>query len=294
MDNPRVHLQVSTAQLRKLKKGEGFQASHKQMAEGMDGGHNVELEIEHPSIKKLQSALRRGKGFRFSKMHIKGGSLRDIGNFLKDKGKQAIRFVGDNLGSALNYGKKLINQDALNGIVDTATSGLANINPYLAPIAIGANYLARRGIQKLYDTDYSHLNKKPTFGDRVNTSSTMPTQRNKVPVLTNTSVGAHSEGGQSEGGQSEGEELGSGFGRGRRGRKKASAVITNVLPSGTPDAIITTPSLKTIGKGKYAKGSAEAKSYMAHLRSLRKTKGGSFLELGGKRNGGSFLELGAR
>jgi hypothetical protein len=284
MDNPRVHLQISTAQLRKLKKGEGFQASHKQMAEGMDGGHNVEIEIEHPSVKKIQSALRRGKGFRFSKMHIKGGSLRDIGNFLKEKGKQGIKFLGDNLGSALNYGKKLINQDALNGIVDTATSGLANINPYLAPIAIGANYLARRGIQKLYDTDYSHLNKKPSFGDRVNTSSTMPTQRNKAPVLPNTTTG----------GDSEAEELGSGFGRGRRGRKKASAVIANVLPSGTPDAIITTPSLKTIGKGKYAKGSAEAKSYMAHLRSLRKTKGGSFLELGGKKNGGSFMELGAR
>ena len=188
MDNPRVHLQISTAQLRKLKKGEGFQASHKQMAEGLDSGHNVELEVERPSVKKLQSALRRGKGFRFSKMHIKGGSLRDIGKFLKDKGKQAIRFVGDNLGSALNYGKKLINQDALNEVVDTATSGLANINPYLAPIAIGANYLARRGIQKLYDTDYSHLNKKPSFGNRVNTSSTMPTQNNKAPI-TNTNEG---------------------------------------------------------------------------------------------------------
>ena len=284
MNNPRVHLQITSSQLRKLKKGEGFQASHKQMAEGLDNAHDVELEVEHPSVKKLQSALKRGKGFRFSKMHIKGGSLRDIGNFLKDKSKKAIRFVGDNLGSALNYGKKLINQDALNGIVDTATSGLANINPYLAPIAIGANYLARRGIQKLYDTDYSHLNKKPSFGDKVNTSSTMPTQKNKAPIISMTEN------------NNEKEEVGAGFGRAGQGRKKASAVIANVLPSGTPDAIITTPSLKTTGRGKFAKGSQEARDYMSHLRSMRKKKvsGGSFLELGGKKNGGSFLELGAR
>jgi len=70
----------------------------------------------------------------------------------------------------------------------------------------------------------------------------------------------------------------------------------NVLPSGTQDAIITTPSLKTTGRGKFAKGSVEARDYMQKLRSMRKKKvsGGSFLELGGKNKGGSFLELGAR
>ena len=31
MENPKVHLQISSAQLRKLKKGQGFQASHKRM-----------------------------------------------------------------------------------------------------------------------------------------------------------------------------------------------------------------------------------------------------------------------
>ena len=163
MENPKVHLQITSSQLRKLKKGQGFQASHKQMSEGLDSGHNVELEVEHPSIKKLHSALKRGKGFRFNQTHIKGGSLRDIGNYLKSKGKQAIKFVGDNLGTALNYGKKFINQDALNGVVDSATAGLSAINPSLAPIALGANTLAKRGIQKLYDTDYSHLNRGSSF-----------------------------------------------------------------------------------------------------------------------------------
>ena len=174
MENPKVHLQISSSQLRKLKKGQGFQASHKQMSEGLDGGHNVELEVEQPSIKKLQSALKRGKGFRFNQAHIKGGSLRDIGNYLKEKGKQAIRFFGNNLGTALNYGKKFINQNALDGVVDSATAGLTAFNPALAPLALGANTLAKRGIQKLYDTDYSRYNTgsgMKTFGDKISVTN---------------------------------------------------------------------------------------------------------------------------
>jgi hypothetical protein len=282
MENPKVHLQITSSQLRKLKKGQGFQASHKQMSEGLDSGHNVELEVEHPSMKKLHSALKRGKGFRFNQTHIKGGSLRDIGNYLKNKGKQAIKFVGDNLGTALNYGKKFINKNALDGVVDAATAGLTSINPSLAPIALGANTLAKRGIQKLYDTDYSSLNRGSgfkSFGDKVSASSMMPTNKNKAPMIED----ADTEG--------------AGFGKVRNNKKKSSAVIANVLPSGVPDAIITTPSLKTVGRGKFEKGSQSAKDYMAKLRGMRKKKvsGGSFLALGeDKKNGGSFMELGAK
>jgi hypothetical protein len=226
--------------------------------------------------------LKRGKGFRFNQTHIKGGSLRDIGNYLKEKGKQAIKFLGNNLGTALNYGKKFINQNALDGVVDSATAGLTAFNPALAPLALGANTLAKRGIQKLYDTDYSRYNTgsgMKTFGDKISVSSMMPTQKNKAPIADGDI------------------ENGAGFSKAGRGRKKASAVIANVLPSGTPDAIITTPSLKTVGRGKFAKGSQEARDYMAKIRGMRKKKvsGGSFLELGGsKKNGGSFLELGMK
>ena len=110
----------------------------------------------------------------------------------------------------------------------------------------------------------------------------MPThQKNKAPITD---------------GDSENDQYGAGFGKVGRGRKKASAVISNVLPSGSQDAIITTPSLKTTGRGKFAKGSQEARDYMAKIRGMRKKKvsGGSFLELGGKKNGGSFMELGSR
>ena len=128
--------------------------------------------------------MKRGKGFRFNQAHIKGGSLRDIGNYLKQKGKQAIKFVGDNLGTVLNYGKKFINKNALDGVVDAATAGLTSINPSLAPIALGANTLAKRGIQKLYDTDYSSLNRGSgfkSFGDKVSASSMMPTHKKQSP-----------------------------------------------------------------------------------------------------------------
>jgi hypothetical protein len=255
------------------------------MSEGLDSGHNVELEVEHPSIKKLHSALKRGKGFRFNQAHIKGGSLRDIGNYLKQKGKQAIKFVGDNLGTALNYGKKFINKNALDGVVDSATSAVTALNPALAPRALGANTLAKRGIQKLYDTDYSSLNRGSgmnnikSFGDKISLSSMMPTHKNKAPMVED----ANTEG--------------AGFGKVRHSKKKSSAVIANVLPSGTPDAIITTPSLKTTGRGKFAKGSQEARDYMSKLRGMRKKKvsGGSFLALGeDKKNGGSFMELGSK
>jgi hypothetical protein len=286
MSHQKVHLQISPSQLRKLKKGQGFQASSKQLTEGLDDGKNVELELEPHVAKKLHSAVMRGKGFRFNQNHYSGGSLRDIGNYLKNKGKQALKFVGDNLGTIANYSKKLINKDTLKGAVDTATSGLSSVIPELAPLALGANTLAKKGIDRLYEKDYSYLNKgsgmKPSFQNQV-----MPLNKNKMPVTT--------FGGKAHSNSEMDEMLGSGF-KMKSSKRSAKASIANVLPSGTPDAIITDSNGKTTGRGKFAKGSQEAKDYMANLRSMRKKKvsGGSFLELGGKKNGGSFMELGAR
>ena len=77
--------------------------------------------------------------------------------------------------------------------------------------------------------------------------------------------------------------------------------IANVIPSGTPDAIVEGDGFKNSGRGRFAKGSQEAKDFMNRLRSMKgkKMKGGSFLALGGEdngrnlsMNGGSFRPLG--
>ena len=72
----RIKLGVSTAQLKKLQKGEGIQLSHDQLTKvSPKVRHLVELDVHPDMIKKIGGAINRGKAVRMQPQHFNGGSL---------------------------------------------------------------------------------------------------------------------------------------------------------------------------------------------------------------------------
>ena len=177
--------------------------------------------------------------------------------------------------------------------LDEIAKGVSLYNPSLTPVAIGASNIAKRGVDALYAHDFSKgkqgvrgltgavkseaTTQGKVFGTQVAQRALAPIRNVSTPPNTVPLTG-------------------SGLKRGR----PAKVNIANVIPSGTPDAIVEGDGFNS-GRGRFAKGSQQAKDFMNRLRSMRggkRMEGGSFLALGGEdsrnlsMNGGSFRPLG--
>ena len=111
----KIQLGITTPQLRKFNKLQPFQMSHKQLTEG-NGIHTIELNMPSIDKKKLDSAIRRGKGFRFQKQHLEGGSiLKKLKDFANKARKTAIKHIP----------KELVKQ-GIHSLVDTASMAIGH------------------------------------------------------------------------------------------------------------------------------------------------------------------------
>ena len=90
-DNHVIEVFLSTTQFRKYKKGEPFQLSNEQLQSSV-GNHKVDIHLGKRDYKKLLTAVKNGKGYRFSDKNVVGGSLwgsfkkglSTVGNFVKN------------------------------------------------------------------------------------------------------------------------------------------------------------------------------------------------------------------
>jgi hypothetical protein len=195
----------------------------------------------------------------------------------------------------------MVDKDMLKNKLDEIATGVSLYNPSLSPVAVGASQIAKRGVDALYARDFTKgkaglrgltnavkseaTTQGKVFGTQVAQKALAPMGRNVSAQVPDTIAPL------------------SGMGMKKRGRPP-KVNIANVLPSGTPDAIVEGDGFKNSGRGRFAKGSQEAKDFMNRLRSMRggkNIKGGSFLALGGEdngrnlsnnMNGGSFRALG--
>jgi hypothetical protein len=290
----KIELNLTAAQLRKMKTGKPFQLSHVQLMEGTTSSrHEVEISVSAQTAKKIRSALKRGKGFRFSPSLIEGGSLKSFMKSASNTVQKGAQFVASNAGRVVEAGKSMVDKNMLKNKLDEIATGVSLYNPSLTPVARGVSNIAKRGVDALYAHDFSKkqgvrglsnaiqseaTTQGKVFGTKVAQRALAPMGRN-VSTLPNTVP-----------------LTGSGLKRGRPPKVN----IANVIPSGTPDAIVEGDGFKNSGRGRFAKGSQEAKDFMNRLRSMKgKMKGGSFLALGGEdngrnlsMNGGSFRPLG--
>jgi hypothetical protein len=282
-----------------MKGGKAFQLSHVQLMEGTTSSrHEVEIEVSTQTAKKIKSALRRGKWFRFTPALIQGGSLKSFMTKASNTVQKGANFLASNAGKIVEAGKSMVDKNQLKNKVDEIATGVSLYNPELAPLAMGASKVAKRGVDALYARDFtkgksgvrglvSALKSEGTtqgkvFGTQVAQKALAPIGQNVSAQMPDTIAPM----------------TGTGIRRGRPPKVN----IANVLPSGPPDALVG-DGFKNSGRGRFAKGSQAAKDFMNRLRSMRGKKsitGGSFLALGeqnenrnlGSMNGGSFKPSG--
>jgi hypothetical protein len=299
----KIELNLTTAQLRKMRSGKPFQLSHVQLMEGTTSSrHEVEIAVSAHTAKKIRSALKRGKGFRFTPALIEGGSLKSFMKKASNVVQKGAQFVASNAGKIVEASKSMVNKDQLKNKLDEIATGVSLYNPELAPFAAGASKIAQRGVDAIYARDFTKgksgvrglrnavqseaSTQGKVFGTQIAQKALAPMGRN---VSTQTPDNVAPLDGTLR----------------RRGRPR-KVNIDNVLPSGPVDAVVEGDGFKNSGRGRFAKGSQAAKDFMNRLRSMRGGKkpinGGSFLALGGvdnsrslanmNTNGGSFRALG--
>ena len=78
-----VNLQLSPAQIRKLKSGKKFQMSHKDLMGEGKGSHGVGLKMHSSAYKQMMRNKSQGKGFRFSPEHF-FNSVKDAAHSVKE------------------------------------------------------------------------------------------------------------------------------------------------------------------------------------------------------------------
>lgn len=126
-DNHVVEVFLSTPQFRKYKKGEPFQLSNSQLQSSV-GKHKVDIHLGKRDYKKLLTAVKNGKGYRFSDKNVVGGSLwgsfkkglSTVGNFVKNNiSKEDVKNV-------INKGVDLVAPDSVKDVAKSAVSKIVD------------------------------------------------------------------------------------------------------------------------------------------------------------------------
>ena len=75
-ESHQIDVFLNGPQFLKYRKGHAFQMTHKQL-QAHEGKHKVDIHLGKRAYRKLLNAVKNGKGFRFTKENITGGSLWD-------------------------------------------------------------------------------------------------------------------------------------------------------------------------------------------------------------------------
>jgi hypothetical protein len=103
---PTIEVQITSAQNTKLKRNETIQLSYAALTQGNSKAtHDAEIDVSDAVYKRVQSAIRRGKGIRIAQEEYEGGSIfKKVKDFAKSKTGRAIGKIGQRVGQkALDY-----------------------------------------------------------------------------------------------------------------------------------------------------------------------------------------------
>mgnify|MGYP006147305543 CR=1 FL=1 len=100
-----MRIGISTAQKRNMMKGKAFNLSHAQLNGEMKGGKVHEVEIDDEHHKGMESAHRRGKGYR-----INGGSMVPVGGSMVPVGGNILKSIKKGVSKTVKSASKAINK----------------------------------------------------------------------------------------------------------------------------------------------------------------------------------------
>jgi hypothetical protein len=146
-----MKLTVSGGQLRKYKKGQAFQLSKDQLQGKAKKGKQHQIDLDESHTKKLQSAARRGKGYR-----VKGGN---IFNDVSKGVNKAVKTVSDTVSGAsksatkkvkgLSKAIKSVGDYVQNDAVDDITDTYGEVNQFALKNDIGGKVeMAKKVVPK--------------------------------------------------------------------------------------------------------------------------------------------------
>ena len=115
-----MKIQISGQQMSKFKKGEPFQLSRDQIQGQSKKGKQYEVDIDDSHMKKIQSAARRGKGYRIS-------------------GEGLIKSAGKKLGVSKSVGDGIEGGSFLKSLKNSASKAGKTIKKAAYDVNLGKN-----------------------------------------------------------------------------------------------------------------------------------------------------------
>jgi hypothetical protein len=117
-----MKLTITGGQLRKYKTGQSFQLSKNQLRGEAKTGKQHEIDLDESHRKKLQSAVRRGKGYRVKGGSILGSISKGVNKAVKtvsDAGKKTSSKWSKGIADAAKSAADYVENDAMDDIKDT-------------------------------------------------------------------------------------------------------------------------------------------------------------------------------
>jgi hypothetical protein len=244
-----ISVYLTSPQFLKYKKAHTFQLTNSQL-QADSGKHKVDIHLGKKDYKKILTAIKNGKGYRFSHKNVVGGSL--WGSF-----KKGISTIG-------NFVKNNVSKDDVKSVLKQGVE-------MVAPDSV--KDIAKRSVDKVVDYGYDDSNKGKSLKEHA-----LSLANDLQPELQDAGVQA----GQKIIDKVKEKLQGDGIKKFKKGSqeakdhmariramRKSKSVGGNItMDDGVRDLVPR--SIRPI------KGSPEMKERMASLRAFRKTKGAGF------------------
>lgn len=245
-------LSLTKQQFNKMMKGENFQLSNAQL--NNQHNKNVSIMLHPKTFTRLQRALRNGKGFRFRKMDyepMEGGAvLDDMKRGFNNFGKQIKNGITDEWNKVKRGAKNEFNnvRNRATDEFNTVRSDLTNqANQKIKQYRSNANDYVNLQLDNAKKLGKKTLNDAVGQGERY-----ANIYANKISDYANNKANQLSD--------------------------QAMNKLNDMLEQGN-DYLDKKMNGGSLRKGRFKKGSQEAKEHMAKIREMRKMKGGNIEKL---------------
>ena len=248
-DHHEISVYLTSPQFLKYRKGHTFQLTNSQL-QADSGKHKVDIHLGKKDYKRLLTAIKNGKGYRFSHKNVVGGSL--WGSF-----KKGLSTIG-------NFVKNNVSKDDVKSVLKQGVE-------MVAPDSV--KEIAKRSVDKVVDYGYDDSNKGKSLKEHA-----LSLANDLQPELQDAGVQA----GQKIIDKVKEKLQGDGIKKFKKGSQEAKDHMARIramrksksvggsitMDDGVRDLVPR--SIRPI------KGSPEMKERMASLRAFRKTKGAGF------------------
>ena len=254
-----ISVYLTSPQFLKYKKAVPFQLTNAQL-QADNGKHQVDIHLSKKDYKKLLTAIKNGKGYRFSNKNVVGGSL--WGSF-----KKGLSAVG-------NFVKNNVNKEDVKNVLKQGVD-------MVAPESV--KDIAKRSVDKVVDYGYDDSNKGKSLKEHALSlaNDLQPELKDAGPQAGKKIVDKVKE--KLQGMNTDDAVGGDGFKKFKKGSQEARdhmARIRAMRKSKSVGGAIIKPDRSVRDNVPMSirpvKGSPEMKARMDAIRAFRKTKGAGF------------------